>query len=318
MTVFAETHLSDDDIAAMWDAGETMTDIARSHGLSRERIRQRLKRTGREGTNPNRFPAAPVLSSLARESTSLAGMAAALGIAITKLDAALDHHGLRSAVLQSLEENRREASQDQRRVSQQRYIGRLRKLAAEVGHTPTASELQDVGIHHVVLTKVFGAVPDAMIQAGLFPNEPGRPPQSLPPEFWEDYEPTADTDILDARVNRLRQLGILHEPPTGNSVPTQMQVTSHRYVRDPSVVAWILEHSGGVCEACGTPGYETDDGTLFLEVHHVVPLSESGPDIITNAIAVCETCHGKLHRWNQRDQRTEALYTEIPRLVRPG
>jgi hypothetical protein len=40
--------------------------------------------------------------------------------------------------------------------------------------------------------------------------------------------------------------------------------------------------------------------------------------VVTNVAAICETCHGKLHRWKYRQQFTDHLYSQISRLSRPA
>jgi hypothetical protein len=42
--------------------------------------------------------------------------------------------------------------------------------------------------------------------------------------------------------------------------------------------------AGGKREFCGCPGFTTSSGEVYLETHHIVPLSELGLDIESNAI----------------------------------
>lgn len=37
------------------------------------------------------------------------------------------------------------------------------------------------------------------------------------------------------------------------------------------------------------------DGEIFLEVHHIIPLSEGGEDTVANAEALCPNCHREKH-----------------------
>ncbi|HEX6371027.1 MAG TPA: HNH endonuclease [Longimicrobium sp.] len=207
--------------------------------------------------------------------------------------------------------------QIKRRDAQRPIIQIIRRLASDLGHTPTQDELASAGVYHAVLQKVFGSAASAMILAGLFPNVPGRPPMDLPSEFAKDTEPTADEALLFARSERIRRAGVDVEPPTGDDRPEKREVSGRAFIRHPRVVAWVLEHANGRCESCGILGYETDDGDRFLEVHHVIPLAEGGPDVVTNAVAVCETCHGKLHRWKERRRMQQELYVKIARLTVP-
>lgn len=107
--------------------------------------------------------------------------------------------------------------------------------------------------------------------------------------------------------------------PMGAQVPTQSEVSPGKvFVRDSSVVAWVLDQAKGRCECCGTSHtFLTDSGQMYLEVHHVVPLAEGGPDTPQNAVAVCPTCHRALHYASDRQERREKLYGSLERLRRP-
>jgi predicted restriction endonuclease len=74
-------------------------------------------------------------------------------------------------------------------------------------------------------------------------------------------------------------------------------VTSIQYIRNPDVVAEVLERANGICEYCKkeAPFIRATDGTPYLEVHHEVPLSEDGDDTVDNAVAICPNCHRKVH-----------------------
>jgi len=173
--------------------------------------------------------------------------------------------------------------------------------------------LSEISIYHADLQRVFGSASEAMLAAGLVPNIPGQPPMPLPNDFQSFGGPTADAEELNEQVARLRAVGSL-PMPEGNACPVQCEVTTNVYLRDPAVVAWVLESAGGACEACGALGYATARTDHFLEVHHLIPLADGGPDLVSNAVAVCETCHGKLHRWIHRERMEEQLRASVSRL----
>lgn len=308
--------VTDNELIRRWDAGERMIDIALAVGLTRERVRQRLERHGRKGPNRNALPGSGELLAAAKGAGSLVELAGELKLPLHTIQLAVEQRGVRDEVQELLRRTREVRLEVKRRAAQQPYVRRIRQLALRVEHTPTQGELAEEGMYHVVLQRVFGSPSIAMIAAGLDPNVRGTPPQPLPPDFASDWEPTADPATLERRSNQLRRAGVGETPPAGNSQPAKKEITTTAYYRDPAVGAWVLESAEGVCEACGEPGYETDDDLLFLEVHHVVALAEGGPDVVTNAIAVCETCHGKLHRWKYRETLRDDLYEKIPRLVR--
>lgn len=66
------------------------------------------------------------------------------------------------------------------------------------------------------------------------------------------------------------------------------------FSRNAEVRQTVLQRAKGVCEGCGEPGFQTDGG-LYMETHHIEPLSENGPDSTRNVIALCVLCHKKAH-----------------------
>ena len=129
--------------------------------------------------------------------------------------------------------------------------------------------------------------------------------------------PTGDPKELSERVGRARKRMRLKgaNPPKGQEKVRRTSATSDRYIRDPEVIAWVLEEAAGICENCGSPApFKRIDGEAFLEVHHVRPLGEGGPDVIENAAACCPNCHRRLHHDPSRDSLRSKLITSINRL----
>ena len=117
--------------------------------------------------------------------------------------------------------------------------------------------------------------------------------------------PTADRDELEKRVAALLNDPNL-EKPEGVKKPERKEQTFSVYKRDPKVVAWIIKNAKGKCECCGDDGFIKDDGSIFLEVHHLRLLSENGSDTTQNAVALCANCHRKLHyAKNKEEMRKE-------------
>ena len=79
--------------------------------------------------------------------------------------------------------------------------------------------------------------------------------------------------------------------------PKRTVVTTTIFQRNPDVVAEVLYRAQGVCERCKqiAPFMRAVDGTPYLEVHHIQPLSENGEDTVKNAIALCPNCHRYKH-----------------------
>jgi 5-methylcytosine-specific restriction protein A len=136
----------------------------------------------------------------------------------------------------------------------------------------------------------------------------------------EAEEPTSDPLELGARATsarrRMRSGPERGGPPPGNPNPPKTPNGGERIVRDPEVVAWVLEEAAGLCEVCSKPAPFTDgDGEPFLEVHHVRPLSAGGPDQVDNAIAACPNCHRRLHSGGDRAALRAAVIASVARLT---
>ncbi len=74
------------------------------------------------------------------------------------------------------------------------------------------------------------------------------------------------------------------------------------YTRNPDVIAESLYLADGICQRCGreAPFTRKSDGSLYLEVHHIIPLSkqdlyEENLDVLDNVTAICPNCHREAH-----------------------
>lgn len=129
--------------------------------------------------------------------------------------------------------------------------------------------------------------------------------------------PTADPKELVDRVERALQRIRKGKstPPDGQKMVSKISTSSERFVRDPEVIAWVLAEATGVCENCGGPApFKRPNGEPYLEVHHVRPLGEGGPDTIENAAACCPNCHRRLHFDEVKDALRLALIASVTRL----
>ncbi len=84
-----------------------------------------------------------------------------------------------------------------------------------------------------------------------------------------------------------------------NAEKKPKQVVTHTisYVRNPDVIVEVLNRAAGYCEACNeaAPFISASTGNPYLEVHHVIKLSDEGEDTVANAQALCPNCHRKAH-----------------------
>jgi 5-methylcytosine-specific restriction protein A len=139
----------------------------------------------------------------------------------------------------------------------------------------------------------------------------GRPPESLKSA---DVRPTADPEELGKSVRSLLKSGQI-PPPDGNRKPTRVRRQAAAYLRDPRVVAYVLQQANGRCELCNEISFYREDGSVYLEVHHVKPLADNGPDTEDNAVALCPTCHRKCHYASDKHEHIKLLRKKVLRLV---
>ncbi|MEZ8383031.1 HNH endonuclease [Vibrio splendidus] len=98
------------------------------------------------------------------------------------------------------------------------------------------------------------------------------------------------------------------EKPKGNSKPKTSTTTTTSYTRSPEVKAWVLNRADGICECCDQEApFKTEEGKPFLEVHHIIPLVDSGADNVENCAGICPNCHRELHFGRNRETRALAL-----------
>ncbi|MBX3036854.1 MAG: HNH endonuclease [Anaerolineales bacterium] len=294
-------------------AGESVRSIAKSVKLSPERVSQRLERNGFSGRNYRWVPKKNKLLSALRKEKSFQVVAQNLQLSEQKLNSAIRYYSLEEKLSEAKRRWRKKKSNDYYLSRQGELINKIRKLASELGHTPRQEDLQDAKIPHMTLVRTFGSLADAMVASGLMPNG-HRYTAPLPKDFEDIESPTTDLGEAVRRANLIRATKKEILEPKGSQKPKQKTVTSKVYYRDPNVIAWVLSYAKGVCELCSNKGYKTDSVDNYLEVHHVIPLSSGGPDTISNAVAICETCHGKLHRAKDRDRLKKKLYKRTGRL----
>ena len=129
--------------------------------------------------------------------------------------------------------------------------------------------------------------------------------------------PAVEEREVRRRTNVLLRAVSLSKP-AGTEKPVVVERTINQYARSPDIQAFVLRQAAGHCELCEKAAPFVDkDGIPFLEVHHVVPLADAGPDTVENAAALCPNCHRRLHHSGDREKKLAQLYTRVDRLRRP-
>ena len=135
----------------------------------------------------------------------------------------------------------------------------------------------------------------------------------LKSEKPELFEQTSDNEKLEANTSRLLEEG-LDEEPAGNPNPERSDPRESKgsFKRDPEVIAWVKQRAGGICELCEREAPFLDkDNQPFLEVHHIIPLADDGPDTVDNAVALCPNCHRACHHGQNSEDLKNRLLQKI-------
>jgi hypothetical protein len=128
----------------------------------------------------------------------------------------------------------------------------------------------------------------------------------LDPEPWhvEKYDPTTgDVRLTRGHPQFTDQHGTVDRTPAAK----RRVLVGDAWIRDRAVRQSALNRAKGVCELCGQPGFRTANGGVYLETHHVQPLSEDGLDEEQNVVALCANDHRMAHLGETRADLRDRL-----------
>jgi 5-methylcytosine-specific restriction protein A len=147
-------------------------------------------------------------------------------------------------------------------------------------------------------------------------TDPNSPPskvsfRSLDPEPWHiaSYNRATGESVV------MRGLGKGEDRYTdqfdldaaGIDPVKKVKVVSNSFVRRPEIRRLVLLRSKGKCEYCGEAGFKKGNGKVYLETHHIKPLSEHGSDTLDNVAALCPNHHREAHHGKIRSKISKTL-----------
>ncbi|MCG5502267.1 HNH endonuclease [Ectothiorhodospira lacustris] len=148
-----------------------------------------------------------------------------------------------------------------------------------INHTHILPQM--IGAHSVGAVKYLSEV------TGIFLQNPSFAFKSITEN--ENRTIKRLKNVSDTKLNELAK--------NHNSQPRKTGTSISIYIRSPYVIEQAKRIANGLCQDCGNTAPFLTKGTNepFLEVHHVVPLSQGGEDTIENVVALCPNCHRKRH-----------------------
>jgi 5-methylcytosine-specific restriction protein A len=125
-----------------------------------------------------------------------------------------------------------------------------------------------------------------------------------------EFEPGAEPIRPNIPLDDLRRRA--HE--AARSVARRSAGESRRsyYERSEAVRAYVLARAFGRCEACERPApFQRPDGSPYLEPHHILRLSDGGPDDPRWVAAICPNCHREIHHGQNGNELNKQLAERI-------
>jgi 5-methylcytosine-specific restriction protein A len=83
------------------------------------------------------------------------------------------------------------------------------------------------------------------------------------------------------------------------------------YIRANAIKEYVLKRADGSCEYCSkTAPFITKVGP-YLECHHILRLSDGGPDHPNNVIGICPNCHREAHYALGKEEVNQAMLKAV-------
>lgn len=145
----------------------------------------------------------------------------------------------------------------------------------------------------------------------------------VPEDIFRIEEDEIEAEITD-KISRMsdedieQRLSELEEtlPSIEPTYPTEHAVdkTSPSYPRNRELEGILKKLNDYTCQYCSEKGFEKETGGLYIEGHHMIPMSigeryGSNPDVPSNVLILCSWCHRKLDRGST--ELKETMYSKL-------
>ncbi len=87
------------------------------------------------------------------------------------------------------------------------------------------------------------------------------------------------------------------------------------YARSLALKRYVRTRAAGKCEGCGRNApFLTTGGSPYLEAHHTLKRSDSGPGDRASVIALCPNCHSRVHYGDDGAAYNQALRDKLTQI----
>lgn len=131
-----------------------------------------------------------------------------------------------------------------------------------------------------------------------------------------DVDSLSIDDVDNVIENTLKELSdeyITERAARSKGKPKKKKAERDEYVRNIYVIEAAKRRNNYKCEmpGCKYRPFLTGSGKPYIEVHHIIPLSEGGKDEMGNVAALCPKCHREQHYAKKKDIKRQILRKAI-------
>lgn len=138
-----------------------------------------------------------------------------------------------------------------------------------------------------------------------------RPPASVAAVVREPVEDYSGRSLQRKSLKELRRLALAS---ASKNAPAEARRQNVR-TRSEAVRLYVLKRADGICEGCGeTAPFVNKQKQPYLEPHHTTRLADGGPDHPAHVIALCPTCHRRVHHAHDGDSYNESLIRKLAQI----
>lgn len=127
-----------------------------------------------------------------------------------------------------------------------------------------------------------------------------------------DPDPGSGRNVWEIPMTELRAATVSSATLQGHAPASKRKV----YQRSERLKVYVRRRANGHCEGCGEPGpfVTKRDGEPYLEPHHTTRIADGGPDHPAHVIALCPSCHRRVHHGVDGVKYNEQLKKKLRKL----